>query len=68
MPSVWHATERARQARRSANPFAFGGGQHVLDIVNRQSMFLNVLDVAARFFIPDDLSPQGWFLLGTMRL
>jgi len=34
----------------------------VLDVINRQSMLFDVLDVAARFLIPDDLLPHGGFL------
>src|SRR5262245_16502056 len=47
----------------STDPFAVRVGQHVLDIVNRQSVFFDVLDVAARFLVPDDLLPHDCVLL-----
>jgi hypothetical protein len=57
--AVGHSAENARQTGQVANRFAVGIGQHVLDIINRQSMLFDVFDVAARFFIPDDLLPHG---------
>jgi hypothetical protein len=34
----------------------------MLNILDRQSMLLDMLNIAARFFVPDDLLSHGLFL------